>query len=667
MKRIQLLSLIVAVFSMAPSPLDAQTQNARLGLVLHGGLDLHMTGFSRIPEEENCCPEFTGGQGSLFGLSAQYLAPLSTSLGIDVRVGYYASGVDLATTESQTLFDRGVRVPATIQHELNVAHAMLGLDVLGRYTLSKQMFLLGGLTMGYNLSGTYSQAERLLTPGNATFENNQRLRNQRNGDLESLSGVYLGLTTGLSFDLPLNADNTAFISPELLISISPTNLLQETSWLIQRARAGIAISFVPPAMEDDLSDIELFDIARNSPLRSTSESTTVPIPTVSVSGINEEGAPVTTFGIRIEEFASNRIRPLLPYVFFDKGSHTLPMRYRQIGKDQIEGYSLENFYNLDAMVTYYQMLNIVGKRMQDKPEATITLTGCRDKSEEGLSDDLAKRRALVIKSYLVDTWGVDGARITVEDRGLPSVASSSDDTDGAAENMRVEISANDPSILSPVGSRDTMRVFTPAGIRFRPIVQQGELVKSWTLFVSQNEQIIKVFHGQSTPPSQVDWRLAETSRFIPRGTRNLEYMLVVQDSAGTIIPGEVGSVQVSEILLSDKARTGGTDKNIDRYSLILFGFDRADISADNQRLVSEIKKSITSRSTVIVVGYSDRVGDAAYNLSLSEKRAKAVAAALATERTSTQGLGESLPLYDNDTPEGRFYSRTVEVVVETPR
>lgn len=660
-------SIIFALTILGSTSLHAQTQNARLGLVIHGGLDLHMTAFSRIPEQSNCCPEFTGGQGTMFGLSAQYLAPLSSSFGIDVRVGYFSSGVDLVTTEAQTLFDQGVRVSSTIQHELNVSHAMLGIDMLGRYTLSKQMFLIGGLTAGYHLSGSYSQAERLLTPGNATFENNQRLRNQRNGDLESLSSVYMGLTTGLSFDLPLNADNTAFISPEVLFTFSPTNLLQETSWLIQRARAGVSISFVPPAMDDDISDIELFDIARNSPLRTNAESTTVPVPTLTVAGINEDGAPLKTTAIRIEEFASNRIRPLLPYVFFDKGSHTLPTRYRKITKDQIEGYSLANFYNLDAMVTYYQMLNIVGKRMQDAPEATVTLTGCRDKSEEGLSDDLAKRRALVIKSYLVDTWGVDGSRVAIEDRGLPSVASSSEDTDGAAENMRVEISSNDPSILSPVGSRDTMRVFTPPGIGFSPSIRQAEQLKTWTIFVSQNEQLIKTFHGQGAAPSRVDWRLAESSRFIPSGTRNLEYMLVVQDSSGTIIPSESGSVPVSEVLLSDKARTGGTDKTIDRYSMILFGFDRADISADNQRLLSEVKKSITSRSTVNVIGYSDRVGDEAYNRSLSEKRAKAVAAALATDRTSTQGLGESLPLYDNDTPEGRFYSRTVEVVVETPR
>ncbi|MFN5877003.1 MAG: OmpA family protein, partial [Ignavibacteria bacterium] len=192
-------------------------------------------------------------------------------------------------------------------------------------------------------------------------------------------------------------------------------------------------------------------------------------------------------------------------------------------------------------------------------------------------------------------------------------------------------------------------------------------LKSWTIFVSQNEQIVKALHGQGAPPNAVDWRIAETARFIPRGIRNLEYMLVVQDSSGKVIPSEAQSLAVSEVLLSDKAKMGGTDKNIDRYSLILFGFDRADISADNQALIDQVKQNITSRSMVKVVGYSDKVGEATYNQSLSERRAKAVASALSAERTSTLGVGESLPLYDNQTPEGRFYSRTVEIIVETPR
>jgi len=666
--RLQFVIHLAIIIVAGSTTLFAQTQNARLGVALHGGIDLHMTAFSRIPEAENCCPEFTGGTGNVFGIGALYTKPLNSALSLDIRIGYYKADVDLTTTESIPFFNQGASETATIRHDLSVETSLLTGDILGKYVLSDNLYFVGGMTLGYALSGSYTQAEVFVTPGNATFvENGKRIRNQRGGDLNSLSSLYAGLTTGLSYDLPINGVRTSFISPEVLVTLSPTNLLTNTSWSFQRVRAGVAVSFMPPEIEEELSDIELFDIARTTPMRPIGESTNVPVPSVTVESLNESGATSPISTIRIEEFASNRVRPLLPYVFFDKGLHTLPTRYRQLTKDQTDGYSLSNFYNLDAMVTYYQLLNIVGKRLNERPDASIKLTACRDKSEEASSDDLSKRRALVIKSYLVDTWDINATRIEIEDRGMPSIASSSDDIDGAAENMRVEILSNDPTILSPVGSRDTLRVFSPDGLRFSPSVVNGVGLKTWTIFVSQNDQIIKAIHGQGAPPPYADWRIAETSRFIPKKTLNIEYMMVVQDSSGKVIPCESKSIPVSERSLSDKARTGGTDKSIDRYSLILFGFDRADLSPENLQLINEVKAQITPRSSVNVIGYTDRVGDATYNRTLSEKRAKAVASAIGGERVSILGLGETLPLYDNQTPEGRFYSRTVEINVETPR
>ena len=661
------LVIIIACSSILLCQSSAQQQNARLGVIFQGGLDQHLTAFSRIPEAENCCPEFTGGLGRVFGIGAQYINTITPSFGLDIRVGYQSANVDLSTIESRFIMNNGSLETATIRHDLSTTSAMLALDALGRFSLNEKLHALGGITVGYNLSGSYSQSEVFVTPGNATFENGQRTRNQRESSLSSLSSLYLGVTGGLSYDIPVNADRTTFVSPEILLTLSPTNHLDNTSWLIQRLRAGVAVSIIPPSADDDLSPVELFDIARTRPVRPGSEAISVPVPSISAYGLTDDGQSSAVSSIRVEEFASNRIRPLLPYVFFDQGSYTLASRYRQINREQTEGYSLENFYNLDAMVTYYQGLNIIGKRLSERPDASITLTGCRDASESGFSEDLAKRRAMVIKSYLVDTWSVDPARIIIEDRALPLNASSTDSPDGSAENRRVEITSADPVILSPVGSKDTMRVFTPAGIRFSPSVVNNASVKTWTLFVSQQEQIIKASSGDVQPPASIDWRIAESARFIPRGVRNLEYMLVVQDSNGAIIPSESKTLQVSEVTMTDKAKMGGTDKTVDRYSLILFGFDRADISTENQRLIEEVRKNVSSRSTVKVVGYSDRVGDAAYNLALSEKRAKAVATALANERVSTTGLGETLPLYDNDTPEGRFYSRTVEIIVETPR
>jgi outer membrane protein OmpA-like peptidoglycan-associated protein len=141
---------------------------------------------------------------------------------------------------------------------------------------------------------------------------------------------------------------------------------------------------------------------------------------------------------------------------------------------------------------------------------------------------------------------------------------------------------------------------------------------------------------------------------------------VVQDSNGTVIPSESATVPVTERTLVDKRTTGGTDKTMDRYSLILFGFDRSELTDQHKALIENIKPRLSPASSVSITGYTDRIGSDDYNLRLSEQRARAVSAGLAVQRATITGQGEKLPLYDNDSPEGRFYSRTVEIVVETP-
>lgn len=67
---------------------------------------------------------------------------------------------------------------------------------------------------------------------------------------------------------------------------------------------------------------------------------------------------------------------------------------------------------------------------------------------------------------------------------------------------------------------------------------------------------------------------------------------------------------------------------------------------------------------LLVQGHTDDVGDAAANLALSERRAKAVvtrlvALGLAPNRLRAEGLGETQPIASNGTPEGRQRNRRV--------
>lgn len=84
--------------------------------------------------------------------------------------------------------------------------------------------------------------------------------------------------------------------------------------------------------------------------------------------------------------------------------------------------------------------------------------------------------------------------------------------------------------------------------------------------------------------------------------------------------------------------------------IVYFEFDRATITPDGQSVVDAAANYAKNNSVgqVAVVGHADTSGSAAYNIKLSEKRAKAVASALvkdgvASDIVSTDWKGESDP------------------------
>jgi len=103
---------------------------------------------------------------------------------------------------------------------------------------------------------------------------------------------------------------------------------------------------------------------------------------------------------------------------------------------------------------------------------------------------------------------------------------------------------------------------------------------------------------------------------------------------------------------------------------VLFAPGKADIGPGAQRSIDKLAEFLRAypRRNVLIEGHTDNLGDADFNIKLSQQRADAVrdllvARGIAPERIRTKGYGPKFPVVDNDSAAGRQQNRRVEVIV----
>jgi outer membrane protein OmpA-like peptidoglycan-associated protein len=109
---------------------------------------------------------------------------------------------------------------------------------------------------------------------------------------------------------------------------------------------------------------------------------------------------------------------------------------------------------------------------------------------------------------------------------------------------------------------------------------------------------------------------------------------------------------------------------VDFEEKILFGYDRADLSASSEasleKLVTILKEY--PDTNIEVQGHTDSKGSDNYNQRLSERRANSVSSYLRNKgvspsRLTTKGYGENAPIATNDSDDGRSQNRRVTFLI----
>jgi outer membrane protein OmpA-like peptidoglycan-associated protein len=145
----------------------------------------------------------------------------------------------------------------------------------------------------------------------------------------------------------------------------------------------------------------------------------------------------------------------------------------------------------------------------------------------------------------------------------------------------------------------------------------------------------------------------------------------VEDQSGQIFKTYASS-SVQLIKREERLAKKQGYKVMEKYALILFDFNRADIKDRNRavldRIVARIKEVPNARVTI--EGHTDTIGKEAYNIDLSKRRAQAAydmilaGGGINAANITYDGAGPHNPLFDNQQPEGRALNRTVTVTLE---
>jgi len=103
---------------------------------------------------------------------------------------------------------------------------------------------------------------------------------------------------------------------------------------------------------------------------------------------------------------------------------------------------------------------------------------------------------------------------------------------------------------------------------------------------------------------------------------------------------------------------------------ILFNTDQSHLNPSGVGVVQKLAQILIEnpQRNVLIGGFTDSTGTAAYNLELSERRAQAVSDVLtgmnvARTRITLQGFGETHPIADNKTAQNRQLNRRVEITL----
>ncbi len=643
-------------------------------IIVGGAVDIHYVNDKSLPLPlSQDCQVFLSGKGIKPFLQLGLDFPLSNGL-FHVRptLFYEALGADHTWGEYAAATDTtgGVRKDKTIEFDHIITNNTKAIGVSALFNWSPLPHLSFGIapSLSYLFDQTYTKIVKVITPGEIILDNGipVRQKTELSGSLPNARTLIPAISIRVAADVPLSMRLRA--EPTLSFNLP---LIGVTSyWSQYSIRAGIDFRYELPSSEDTeiitRHEQRPIEVAITEPLQPKFQAH------VDVVASDLDGTEQHVARLEVRQITARTAYPMLNYIFFDSASSTIAARYKQYlsyedASRSFKG-SIERRGERIADL-YLETLNILGERLHRFPTATVRFIGsvANVGGEEGRSD-IALGRAQAIKNYLNTVWNIELNRMSVAAVLTPNKPSPNTISQGREENRRVEIITNDNRITDPLYVTNIEHTANPPHITIMQSYSDG-VMERYHVSIKIAGKEVSGFDGDSTnAPLNNYWTVTEEA--LSPQTDSLQIELTATDTSGQ------QAFARSAIKLEQLRVNQEEEQRVDRFSLILFGFDESSLGDRNERtigFVTDILKKIKPKQ-LNVIGYTDELGDEAHNNELSSKRANEAALQLSKEIQKrgielpggivVGGKGSHERLYDNRLPVGRFLSRTVLITIE---
>lgn len=648
MKRIAMMMMMLWLFIPLANS-KSQDFEMPFSLGFYGGLNFNMNNPSfNLNSGNEILPLFKYDKSSTdLGLNFGGIVnvPLTNIFVFSGRIGYNCVNGSFDPSTSSVTFGNEVITPGDFAGNvgyLEISPMMQFHNVIP----VDRLYLLGGLEFGLPISNNYEFDYVRSIPNNTT-----NITDLDNEIPEKNIRFALAFGAGYVFNL----SESIMLAPEFSYRLPFTQISAANefdSWDVPQLRFAVNLLF-GSKKEKKVEDPTSF----------------LNVGFKGVNSIDQEGKRNPISQIRVEETRYKELFPLVPYLFFEQNSPDPTVEYKRMdGKSEAGEFNIEAL-SPDAMDISSQVLDVIGSRMAANQNSTITLTGTNDGAGENKNSGLSLQRAEFAKNYLVVNYGIQPNRITIKSTSLPAKPSSQKDPDGISENRRVELVASDDATISPIIIQgDKLAVASPDNIEFIPFTESSDPIESWNFEIYQSDRLLKQINGTGEPNPAI-WQIAPNE--LNPGAIPVEYIFTAKNSKG-LEKTASNRIPVDFLSITRKKSEDMPDQTISKFSLILFDFDSDQVSPSDQKIIDEhISPEIKFNSTVHIYGYTDRIGSDEYNLGLAERRAKSVHDLIKkkapTAKFIIHPVGERKEIFDNNSPIGRHLSRTVQVVVSTPK